>query len=66
MKSLPKIEYKSNKELDIEVMTFAKTQEKLEKTSNHNPFSPHKIQFYLILIITENMYSHYVDSDFII
>ncbi len=60
-KVLPKVSFKSNVEFDIEVMTFVETYEKLKQTSSHNPFSAHKIQFYLILIVVENTYSHYVD-----
>ncbi|GAA4243483.1 AraC family transcriptional regulator [Winogradskyella damuponensis] len=57
---LPKIAYKSNIELDIEVMTFAETYNKLSKSS-HDPFSSHRILFHLILIVTKNSYSHVVD-----
>ena len=58
---LPKIAFKSNIELDIEVMTFAETYDKLNKSSNHNPFSSHRILFHLILIVTKKSYSHFVD-----
>ncbi len=36
---LPKITFKSNIELDIEVMTFAETYDKLSKSSTHDHFS---------------------------
>ncbi|SDE87553.1 AraC family transcriptional regulator [Cellulophaga baltica] len=62
--SLPQIAYKSDIPLDIEVMTFAQTQAQLNKTEDHDPFSPHKIQFYLILIVTKDFYTHYVDFKF--
>ncbi|CAM4420806.1 helix-turn-helix domain-containing protein [Zobellia nedashkovskayae] len=62
--TLPKVTYKSDSESDIEVMTFGETYKKLTKTTEHNPFAVHKIQFYLILIVTENVYSHYVDFKF--
>ncbi len=58
---LPKIAFKSNIELDIEVMTFAETYHKLSLISTHDPFSSHRILFHLILIVTKNSYSHVVD-----
>ena len=62
--ALPKIDYKADSESDIEVMTIAETFIKLTKTTEHNPFEVHKIQFYFILVVTENFYSHYVDFKF--
>jgi AraC-like DNA-binding protein len=58
---LPKIAYKSNFPLDIDVMTFAETYNKLSQSSTHDPFSSHRILFHLILIVTKNTYSHVVD-----
>ena len=58
---LPKIAFKSNIELDIEVMTFAETYNKLCQSSTHDPFSSHRILFHLILIVTKKTYSHVVD-----
>lgn len=58
---LPKIAFKSNIELDIEVMTFAETYNKLCLSSTHDPFSSHRILFHLILIVTKKTYSHVVD-----
>ncbi|WP_298420938.1 helix-turn-helix transcriptional regulator [uncultured Kordia sp.] len=58
---LPKIAFKSNATLDIEVMTFAETYKKLTSVDGHDPFAPHKIQFYIILVVTKNTYAHYVD-----
>ncbi|WP_282148138.1 AraC family transcriptional regulator [Algibacter lectus] len=58
---LPKIEFKSAFELDIEVMTFAETFEKLGLSTSHDPFSSHRILFHLIIIVTKNTYEHVVD-----
>ncbi|WP_420573433.1 helix-turn-helix domain-containing protein [Kordia sp.] len=58
---LPKIAFKSNTILDIEVMTFAETYKKLTNVHGHDPFAAHKIQFYIILVVTKNTYAHYVD-----
>lgn len=60
-KEIPKISFKENQSLDIEVMNFVQLAEKLSQSKNHNSFDPHKIEFYLILIITKNSYSHFVD-----
>ncbi|APZ47485.1 hypothetical protein BW723_14855 [Polaribacter reichenbachii] len=64
MNTLPKVAYNSSIKLDIEVMTFDEMHQKLTKTNNHNPFLPHKIQFYIILVITEGNYDHFVDFKF--
>ncbi|WP_298497699.1 AraC family transcriptional regulator [uncultured Algibacter sp.] len=58
---LPKIAFKSNFELDIEVMTFSETFQKLNQSNNHNPFIAHRILFHIILIVTKKSYSHFVD-----
>ncbi len=58
---LPKIAFKSNIELDIEVMTFSETYNKLCQSATHDPFSSHRILFHLILIVTNKTYSHVVD-----
>lgn len=42
-------------------MSFAQLFDKLMQTRDHNPFSPHKIEFYLILIAAEDGYAHFVD-----
>lgn len=63
-KDIPKIEYKQNQSLDIEVMNFPELFKKLDSTENHDPFQVHKIEFYLILVITENTYRHFVDFKF--
>lgn len=60
-KSLPRIDYKSNIEYDIEVMTLVEVYNKLSKVNDHNPFSAHKIQFYFIVLVTKGSYEHYVD-----
>lgn len=60
-KELPRIHFDKHTSLDIEVMNFEKLLNKLNQIKNHNPFTPHKIEFYLILIITKNSYTHFVD-----
>jgi AraC family transcriptional regulator, transcriptional activator of pobA len=47
---LPKISFKSSTQLDIEVMKLEDTYSKLHNIKTHNPFIPHKIQFYFIVI----------------
>ena len=60
-KEIPNIEFNENQTLDIEVMDFTQLSEKLSQSNNHDPFAVHKIEFYLILIVTKNSYKHFVD-----
>jgi hypothetical protein len=53
-KEIPKISFSNNHSLDIEVMTFDQLSEKLNQVKSHNSFVPHKIKFFLILILTKN------------
>jgi len=47
--------------LDIEIMNFRELHERVTAKLDHDPFSSHRIDFYLILYITQGAYSHYVD-----
>lgn len=58
---IPKIYFDKNQSLRIEVMNFEQLFDKLSQSKNHNPFAVHKIEFYLILIITQKSYTHFVD-----
>lgn len=58
---IPKIFFDRYKGLDIEVMNFAQLFNKLSLSKDHNPFAIHRIEFYLILVITKNSYSHFID-----
>lgn len=58
---LPKITFRRDATLNIEIMTFAEMYQKLQSVHGHNPFAPHKIQFYIILLVTKNTYTHFVD-----
>jgi len=58
---IPKISFKENLNLDIEVMTFDQLSEKLFQSKTHDSFAPHKIEFYIILILTKKSYTHFVD-----
>lgn len=60
-KELPEIGFDKEVSLNIEVMNFEQLYGKLAQIKAHNPFAPHKIEFYLILIVTEKQYSHFVD-----
>jgi len=48
-------------DLEIEIMSFEEIYEKLVMPKGYNSFSPHKITFYLIVIVTEGQINHYVD-----
>lgn len=58
---IPKIAFNRNKDLDVEVMSFRELFSKLNRSSDHDPFAVHRIEFYLILIVKEEFYSHFVD-----
>lgn len=60
-KEIPKIQFANNYAFHIEVMNFAQLSKKLSKAENHSPFKGHKIDFHLILIVTKNSYTHFVD-----
>lgn len=57
----PKIYFKRNQNLRIEVMNFTELFDKLDRLNDHDPFSVHKIEFYLILVIENKTYTHFVD-----
>ena len=58
---IPKIFFNRDASLDIEVIDFKQLQGKLGQAQNHNPFAVHKIEFFLILVLKHNSYTHYVD-----
>lgn len=60
-KELPAIRFDKESNLNIEVMNFEQLFSKLIQINRHDPFAPHKIEFYLILLVTQNSYSHFVD-----
>lgn len=60
-KEIPRINFDKNKSLGIEVMDISELLDNLNKSKDHDPFSAHRIEFFLILIITQNSYTHYVD-----
>lgn len=57
---LPDI-YWNHTSFNIQVMNFKQLSILLSQAKDHNPFAAHKIQFYLILIATENSYTHFID-----
>lgn len=60
-KEIPKVDFDKNKKLDIEIIDLKVLFQKLSNTKDHDPFSIHRIEFYLILVVTKNSYSHFVD-----
>lgn len=64
METLPKVAFNSSIQLDIEILTFSETLQKLNMAKLHNPFAAHKIEFYIIIIVTKGNYSHFVDFKF--
>lgn len=62
-KEIPKIAREKDGDFGIEVLNFAQLFEKLQKSKGHNPFSFHKPEFYLILIVTKGTYEHIIDVE---
>lgn len=58
---IPRIAFSRNKNLDVEVMSFRELFGKLNQSTDHDPFAVHRIEFYLILVVKENSYAHFVD-----
>lgn len=60
-KEIPEINLRKHAVLNMEVKSFEELFPLLNQSKNHNAFAPHKIKFYLILIVTENTYTHFID-----
>ena len=60
-KDIPKIYFDRNIGFDIEVANFTQLSAKLRNAKNHDPFAPHRLEFFLILILSQNTYTHFVD-----
>jgi len=58
---IPKIEFDREQDPRVEVVDFKQLVVKLDRSKDHNPFSVHKIEFYLILLVTKGTYTHFVD-----
>lgn len=62
-REIPKVEFSERERLGIEVMKFSELLTKLELTDDHDPYQIHKIEFYLILVVTRGTYTHFVDFE---
>lgn len=58
---IPRIDFDKSNEVNIEVLNFTELLKKLNQSKSHDPYAVHKIEFYLILIISEDSYTHYID-----
>ena len=58
---IPKVFFKEDNDVGIEVMSFNRLYKNLSLSKDHSPYSFHKIQFYIILILTNKSYTHFVD-----
>lgn len=61
---IPHITFKKDLSLSVEVINFEELYNKLKASEDHNPFDVHKIDFYLILVVTKNSYRHFLDFNF--
>ncbi|MEM9931101.1 MAG: AraC family transcriptional regulator, partial [Bacteroidota bacterium] len=59
--ALPRIAFHRHTNLHIEVMNIEELFHKLKNSDSHDPFAPHIIEFYFILVITDKSYTHLVD-----
>ncbi len=60
-KEIPNILFNRYKSMEIEVMTFTQLSSRLQRSKDHDPFAPHRINFFLILIVSKKSYTHFVD-----
>lgn len=58
---IPKIQFANNSTPHIEIMSFDQLGDRLVNAVRHNPYKGHKIEFYMILIVTKKSYTHFVD-----
>lgn len=61
MEELPEIQLGKHTDLNMGVMTFEELFQAFREAESHDPFAPHKIKFNLILLVTKNAYSHFID-----
>lgn len=60
-KILPEISLEKHSNHNIGVMNFEQLFSLLNQATDHDPFAPHIIKFYMILIVTKNTYKHFID-----
>lgn len=64
MKNIPEIRFKSEKTTQVNEFEFVALEtlmSGISKARDHNPFQPHRLGFFLILIITGGEVNHIVD-----
>ncbi len=57
---IPNVAFDITRELDIEVLDFELLSKRFKK-ADHDPFAVHVITFYLILVVTDSEYTHFLD-----
>ena len=60
-KKIQKVFFSRNRNLDVEVMSFPQLLKNLNKPNIYNPFIEHRVEFYCIMIVSQNSYTHFVD-----
>lgn len=66
MKNIPKISFNSERATQIngfELIVLEELITNLKEALDHNPFQPHRLSFFIILIITEGKVNHSVDFE---
>ncbi len=60
---IPSIPFKKDSELYLEVIDLKVFYKKLKDVIDHDPFSIHRIEFYMILMVKKNSFSHFLDFE---
>ncbi len=66
MKNIPEISFRKNKELQVKGFQLVSMEElmlEIRKPTDHNPFQPHRLSFFAIMIITHGEVHHIVDFE---
>jgi len=61
MNNIPQINFNKKQNIGFELISLEKLIIKLNKPINHNPFLPHRLNFFAILIISDGEVNHSVD-----
>ncbi len=58
---IPEVQFQNKNQKEIEVMSFTEMYAALNNAQHHDPFAMHRIDFFMILIVLEQSYTHYID-----
>ena len=58
---IPKVAYKKDSELFLEVIDLNTLHQRFKSIKDHSPYAPHRIEFYMILLVTKHSCTHFLD-----